>query len=131
MALDLFSLPKESRDVLEREYFNPYVDKRGPDECWLWMAYKRSNGYGQFHKRLGKGKYAWGAHRAAWIFKYNAPIPAGLDCCHTCDVRACVNPSHIFIATRKYNMRDSINKGRFTGWASACAKRRANKKKLI
>lgn len=24
------------------------VNKRGQDECWEWLAYKDSNGYGQF-----------------------------------------------------------------------------------
>lgn len=113
MAFDLFSLPKERRDVLEQIYFNQYVDKRGPDECWNWTAYKIASGYGRFCKRFGKEKYSWQAHHAAWIFKYNAPIPQGLICCHSCDNTSCVNPAHIFIGTQKHNVRDSINKGRF------------------
>lgn len=39
-------------------------------------------------------------------------IPMGLCALHHCDVRNCVNPSHLFIGTRRDNMLDKIAKGR-------------------
>ena len=36
----------------------------------------------------------------------------GLDCCHTCDTPACVNPEHLFVGTRSDNMKDAGKKGR-------------------
>ena len=112
MAFDLFSLSKERRDVLKNIYFDQYVDKKGPDDCWEWKGSRRNSlkDYGSFHKRFGKQKFTWQAHRVAWMFHYNAPVPAGLMCCHSCDNPPCTNPLHIFIGTAKHNAQDAKHK---------------------
>jgi hypothetical protein len=51
------------------------------------------------------------AHRA--IYKlFIGDIPKGLMVCHSCDVRNCINPKHLFIGTAKDNTKDMMNKGR-------------------
>jgi hypothetical protein len=72
--------------------------------CFIWNKTKFGNGYGRY-------KYNKRAHRVAWEI-VNGPIPNGLLVLHHCDVRACVNPEHLFIGTQLDNMRDMISKGR-------------------
>ena len=112
MAFDLFTLSKERRTVLKEVYFDRYVDKKGPDDCWEWKYLKNPKGYGSFNKRFGKKVYRWQAHRLAWMFHYDSPIPHGLLTLHSCDQPSCCNPLHLMIGTNKQNVHDSWIKGR-------------------
>lgn len=76
--------------------------------CWLWTAAcHEAAGYGQIW-HLGK---VLRANRVSWTL-YRGEIPGGLHVCHTCDVRCCVNPDHLFLGTREDNMQDCFKKGR-------------------
>jgi len=83
------------------------VDRRGPDECWPWLASKNRRGYGQF--RLdGKMRKA---HRVAYALA-NGPLPHGALVCHHCDNPPCCNPHHLFSGSQAQNMQDMKSKGR-------------------
>ena len=95
-----------------------HIDKSGADECWLWTASKMRNGYGH----IGVEGRTISAHRVAWE-SVNGPIPAGMNVLHTCDVRACCNPAHLWLGTQQQNIQDMADKGRHPMQLKAARKR--------
>lgn len=90
------------------ERFWKKVDKRGPDECWKWLA-STAHGYGQL-KIPGQTSMAL-AHRYSYELHFG-PIPHDLWVLHKCDNPLCVNPAHLYLGTHQKNMHDMVAKGR-------------------
>lgn len=90
---------KQASTGTPTERFWAKVDRRGPDECWPWLAYCKENGYGQFFPVRGQPRYA---HRFAYEL-LRAPIGDGLTVDHLCGVRHCVNPGHMELVTAGEN----------------------------
>ena len=103
--------PERKAEMKEAWYtalFWAKVEKRGPDDCWLWTAGHNDKGYGSFGFR---GRVQ-GAHRVSYILA-NGPIePSSLCVMHSCDTPLCVNPAHLSLGTRADNTRDMDRKGR-------------------
>src|SRR5258706_965015 len=78
--------------------------------CFVWLGPITQDGYGNI-----SGVYA---HRVAWEKEYG-PIPKGMNVLHRCDIRCCVNPTHLFLGTQVDNIKDMIQKRRLVspnGW---------------
>jgi hypothetical protein len=94
------------REVLEMVFW-PRVARGEPDECWLWTGpTDKKDGYGIAHG-LGQQK----AHRLAYALGKEIP-PKDVWVLHSCDVRLCCNPAHLFLGDRVDNMDDMLAKKR-------------------
>ena len=94
-------------DLERTALFWSHVDKAGPSTCWLWTLGHSPKGYGLFW-RNGRMERT---HRVSWELA-NGTIPHGMCVLHSCDVRSCVNPEHLFLGTNTDNVADMVSKGR-------------------
>ena len=88
----------------DSERFWALVDKRGPDDCWLWQGRRDKDGYGRF----SAGQKRFYAHRFA-----KGCLEAAVDSfvLHRCNNPSCCNPSHLYIGSKADNMRDCLAAG--------------------
>lgn len=99
-----FDDPKRVREHIEAHVL------RKPNGCWEWIRGRNGSGYGIIEV---DGRQ-YGVHRVSAVVFKGMEVNAKLDVCHDCDNPPCCNPDHLTPETRKYNIRDSVRKGRFT-----------------
>lgn len=85
--------------------------RRDENGCLLWTGPTNPAGYGKMDFENGQKRMRLSAHRAAYINAYGA-ISDKKFVCHTCDVKLCCEPSHLFLGTPQINYDDMIQKGR-------------------
>ena len=83
-------------------FFWAKVDRRGPEDCWLWTGAKSGTGYGVFR---GEKAHRFSA-RLAGMSIDDALVR------HHCDTPLCVNPAHLQPGTHDDNMRDAVDRKR-------------------
>ena len=106
--------------TLEQRFWSR-VKRGGEQDCWIWEG-KREQGkytYGRLKIQKQDGTWTTGyAHRIAWELEHG-PVPKQINgsrasIMHTCDNPACVNPAHLVLGNQKRNLRDCVEKGRYT-----------------
>lgn len=110
--------PKVKITLTEKESkrFWAKVNKDGPihatkpelGKCWLWTAGKWGRGYGAYWIRNGQIK----SHRLAYLTEIGDIPSEAPFVLHSCDVRLCCNPLHLFLGTYADNAADMCSKGR-------------------
>lgn len=84
------------------------IEKRGPDECWLWRGASDPGGYAVMNIKGRKTRVT----RLLWEQVHGA-IPPGLLVRHTCDNPPCCSPAHHLLGTHADNMQDMHRRGRW------------------
>lgn len=86
----------------EERFFGRF--KKDESGCWLTNK-PGATGYGSVEK---EGK-SIPMHRASWMI-HKGEIQKGLCVLHRCDNRACCNPKHLYLGTKKDNRRDFMKR---------------------
>ena len=94
----------QATDVFNKNYT---IEDRGyKTKCWIVKSPDKSRGgYG----RIWFNNTSVSSHRFSWMI-FKGEIPEGVEVCHSCDVKSCCNPDHLFLGTHLENIRDAYSK---------------------
>lgn len=93
--------------MIEPDEYWALVQRGTGDQCWIWQGPRDKDGYGI----LVRGGRQYRAHRVA-LSMAGRPIERGMNACHTCDRRTCVNPDHLYAGTHQENVADRVERDR-------------------
>src|SRR5262245_17641261 len=82
---------------------------REPSGCLLWTGHVHSSGYG----RIVVDRRDRFVHCVAWE-EQHGPIPPGMQVQHLCNVKRCIEPTHLTLGTPAQNSAYMVQCGRST-----------------
>lgn len=102
-------MAREDANMTEKDRirFESKFTKGAVDDCWIWNDACSSRGYGNFNLKCKTHS----THRLSYLL-YKGPIPCKMHVCHSCDIKNCINPNHLWLGTAEDNMKDMHRKGR-------------------
>jgi len=110
--------PNTKDFVLPQEVDAPYLAKWfaramarsviGEGGCWIWAGPLHTKGYG-YTSWHGQNV---AIHRKMFEISRGVLLTTEQFACHTCDNRACWNPTHLFLGDAEANNNDCAGKGR-------------------
>ena len=99
-------MSKWGQTLLQKLLSRVYIDES--TGCWIFTGATNNIGYGM----IRDDKKMRTTHRVSYEEHNNVKIPNLMCVCHQCDNPSCVNPSHLWLGTRKDNSQDMWKKGR-------------------
>ena len=83
------------------------------ETCWFYGGKQFGNKYGLLSSG-GRGSKSIGAHKFSYQL-HKGEVPRGKFVCHTCDVKNCVNPEHLYAGDHEDNNNDRVKRQRSKG----------------
>lgn len=111
------ALQKRDLDHLSDEYRKSLSDRLSlklvetDGGCHLFTGTLDDNGYGKIASKSPTGKYTQLRTHVASYLLNRGPVDAGMDVCHSCNVKNCCNPEHLYLGTRSENIQHAIRDG--------------------
>ena len=92
-----------------------------PTGCTISCLAKNSRGYATKRLRINGEWKTLTVHRLGLEHSLGRPIRPEDFACHTCDVRNCINPNHLWSVSLLENCQDRLKKGRIKDVGSTSA----------
>ena len=112
-------MKRGQRWPLETRFWRYVVCGLRPSDCWRWIGAVNSAGYGSI---LLADRRTMVVHRLSYEMHHGVKLSPDQAVCHSCDVRRCVNPNHLWLGSAADNNRDRHLKGRSRGASHSGAK---------
>lgn len=82
------------------------------NDCWLWTGAYYQSGYARISRHRPVSEFHHRAHIASYQL-HKGKVPKDIYVCHSCDVKGCINPEHLWLGTNQANQLDAVKKGVF------------------
>lgn len=105
-------IPDHLRDVFKSKLLRRrFLNK----ECWIWTGCVSTSGYGKVtyldNSIVYPHRITEYVHRISMMIFKPEEFKEDLDILHTCDVKLCFNPDHLYCGTDADNHRDAMTRG--------------------